>query len=58
MIAWLDRIRWRLCWLLMPRIGLAQEKRRLHQVAVACGASVSLAKGIASRYFNSLRDER
>ncbi len=55
---WLDVLRWRACWVLMPPLGLAHEKRRLKDIARATGASRSMAEGIASRYFNTLRDER
>jgi hypothetical protein len=55
---WLDVLRWRLCWLLMPKIGLAHEKRRLEDIARNIGASRSIAHGIASAYFNALRDNR
>jgi hypothetical protein len=53
-----DRLRWRLCWLLMPAIGLAKEKRRLEEVAMAAGTSRAVSKRIASEYFNTLRDKR
>lgn len=54
-----DRIRWRACWLLMPSsLWLAQEKRRLEQVAVDSGASRSVSKRIAAEYFRALRNER
>jgi hypothetical protein len=58
MSAWLDRLRWRLCWLIMPRLGIGEEKRRLEKIAQECGASRSVAKGLASRYVNGLRDSR
>lgn len=51
-----DRLRWRACWLLMPPLGFAQEKRRLQRIAQDCGASRASAVAIASRYFNTLRD--
>lgn len=56
--AWLDRIRWRACWLLMPALGLAQEKRRLQRIAQDAGASRAVATRIASSYFSTLRDQR
>lgn len=49
-----DRLRWRLCWWLMPSIGLAQEKRRLEAIAKESGASWSVAKRIAGEYFKEL----
>lgn len=52
-----DRVRWRLCWWLMPSLGLAEEKRRLEAIAKANGCSRKMAYGIASGYFNTLRDE-
>lgn len=52
---WLNRIRWRLCWLLMPAIALAQEKRRLESIAREKGASKSQSIAIAGEYFNTLR---
>lgn len=55
---WLNRIRWRLCWLLMPSLTFAREKRRLEDIARSNGASRSMAHGIASAYFNALRDNR
>jgi hypothetical protein len=55
---WIDRLRWRLCWLLMPSIVLGREKRRLESIARENGASKKMAYGIASAYFNTLRDER
>jgi hypothetical protein len=39
------------------KVGAAQEKRRLEQIARECGASRSMAKELASMYFNSLRDK-
>lgn len=55
---WLDRLRWRLCWSLMPSLGFAQELRRLEKIAQENGASKTMAKGIASAYFNTLQAER
>ena len=55
---WLDVLRWRLCWLLMPIIGLAHEMRRLQDIARNIGRTRSIAHGIASAYFNALRDNR
>jgi hypothetical protein len=55
---WLDCLRWRVCWLLMPPLGFAQEKRRLQRVAQAAGASRAVAIATASMYFNTLRDSR
>lgn len=54
----IDRIRWRLCWWLMPSIALAREKRRLEDLARELGASKTLATGVASRYFASLKEQK
>lgn len=51
----LDRLRWRLCWWLMPALGLAQEKRRLEGIARENGASKAQSIAIAGGYFNTLR---
>lgn len=52
----LDRLRWRLCWWLMPSLGFAQEKRRLQAIAQDSGASRAVAIRLSSVYFNTLRD--
>lgn len=51
----MDRLRWRLCWWLMPALELAREKRRLQEVAREAGASRAQATAIASIYFKTLR---
>lgn len=53
-----DRIRWRLCWWLLPAIAIAEEKRRLERIAMAAGTSRAVAKRICGEYFAALRDER
>ena len=55
MRALLDLLRWRLCWILMPRLGIAEEKRRLEKTAQDLGVSRSAAKALANKYFNGLR---
>jgi hypothetical protein len=53
---WIDRLRWRACWALMPALGLAQEKRRLQKIAQECGASRAAAIATSSLYFKTLQD--
>lgn len=50
----IDHIRWRLCWALMPKLWLAEEKRRLECLARELGASKAVAQRIASAYFAGL----
>lgn len=52
----LDRVRFRLCMVLMPKLLIAEEKRRLAVVARGeCGVSRAMANKLASAYFNSLK---
>lgn len=52
-----DRIRWRLCWWIMPRVKVAQEKRRLEEIARASGCTKAQSVAVASNYFNHLQKD-
>lgn len=54
----LGRVRWRLCWALMPKLWLAEEKRQLESIAREHGTSKAVSQRIASAYFNRMRDQK
>jgi hypothetical protein len=54
-VQWINRLRGRLAWWLMPSLWISQETRRLEKIAQSKGASRSAAKALACAYFETLR---